>query len=1122
MKNFFLPLIMLLAIALKVDAKIDARMLRQPDVSATHITFVYAGDIWIVPKSGGVAMKLSSPLGEESFPRFSPDGNQIAFSGNYSGNTDVYIVPTLGGIPQRLTHHPMGDRLVDWRPNGKEVFFASGRESGSTRFNKLFSVSLDGGMAVKMPFAYGEFGAYSPDENYFAYMPETYDFSTWKRYRGGAASDIWLYDFKTKAAQNITNSEAGDGHPMWFGKFIYFLSDRGANQRQNIWKYSLDTKQITQVTNFKDFDISFPAIGPKDIVFENGGKLYLLDLATEKYKEVEIEVVTDLATLAPKSVNVSSLVSNATISPSGQRVVVEARGELFNLPAKDGFIKNLTKSSGVAETYPAYSPDGKYIAYWSDKTGENQLTLLAPDGSGKEKVLTDYKDGYKYKIFWSPNSKMVAFIQNNQWIQIFDIDKNELIKVDRTIDLGHPALNGFELNWSSDSKWITYSKTIENTHSAIFLYNIDDKKIQQVTTGFYSDDSPVFDPDGKYLFFLTNRSLNPLYSSLDDTWIYPNTTQIASVSLRKDVSSLLAPKNDEEKPKEEKKAEEKKEEKPNGEKGKELKAVDEKNKDVKKEDAKKDDKAKEEKKDDKKVEPLKIDLDGFESRLEILPPKAGNYSNLRAVKGKVLFIRNRNAGVTEGQTPLVAYNMEKREEETILDNSTGFEVSADGKKLLANDRATISVIDAAPKQKMENRLRTAELEMTINPKEEWKQLFSDVWRRYRDFFYDADLHKIDWNDLRKQYGKLIDESVTRWDVNFVIGSLISELSSSHTYVGGGDVERANIRNNGLLGVDWVLENGAYKVARIVDGAKWDNEVRSPLKQTGLKIKEGDYILAVNGNTIDISKDPWAAFEGLGGKTVSLTVNDKPTLEGAKEIIVSTLPSEMRLRNLEWINHNREYVEKLSGGKVGYIYMPNTGGNGQTELIRQYHGQLDKEAFIIDERFNSGGQLPARFIELINRPIAHQLQFRDRADQQYPLVANNGPKVMLINGQSVSGGDAFPYVFKSQKVGPIVGTRTMGALIGPATGHTLMDGGFITCPDGRIFDNQGKWFPENHGVEPDIKVIDDPNLLMQGKDPQLERGVEEALKLIKTNPRLKVKHPEYEDRTADGYKRNYKK
>lgn len=1069
------------------QAQVSARMLRYPDVSQTHITFVFAGDIWIVPKAGGLASRLSSPRGEESFPRFSPDGKAIAFSGNYDGNTDIYVIPALGGTPERLTHHPMADRMLDWFPDGQSILFASSMASGRQRFRQLYKVSAKGGLPERLPVPYGEFGTISPDEKWLAFTTRSRDFRNWKRYRGGMNPNIWLFDLQNTSAKIVAKSDADDGQPMWHGSTLYFLSDRGDNQRHNIWAYDTASGELRQVTDFTDFDIRFPAIGPSDIVFEAGGRLYLLDLTTEKYREVKVDVVIDRAASRPHLTKVERFISNAWISPSGKRAVFEARGDLFSVPAEHGPIVNLTGTAGVAERYPAWSPDGKSIAYWSDRSGEYELTVRDAGGTGGEQKLTSLGTGFRYRLSWSPDSRKLAFVDQAMRIRIFDRDSGKLTEVDRGLYMFHGDLNAFRVSWSADSRWLAYSRSLNMASTAIFLFDLQNGERHQVTSGYYADVSPAFDPEGKYLYYLTNRSLRPIYSDLDNSWIYTNTTQIAAVPLRKDVPSPLAPRNDEEK------AEPTKTEK-RPEKKEETAATAE-------------------------TPRVAIDLEGFEHRAVLLPPEAGNYNGLTAAAGKVIYRKLPRTGSGDKHSPVMYYDVSERKEETLLDDSDGFQLSADGKKILTVKNGKFGIVDVKPKQKVEKPLRTAELEMTVNPQAEWRQLFADTWRFERDYFYDKNMHGVDWQAMRRQYGALIEECETRWDVHYVLGELIAELNASHTYRGGGDTETPERRSVGLLGVDWKLENGAYRIARIIDGAPWDAEVRSPLAAPGVGVKAGDYILAVNGRKLDPSKDPWAAFQGLGGKTVSLTVNSRPTLDGARVVIVETLTSETRLRHLAWIEANRRKVEEATGGRAGYIYVRSTGLDGQTELVRQFMAQFTKDALIIDERFNSGGQIPDRFIELLNRPPLSYWAVRDGKDWQWPPVAHFGPKVMLINGWSGSGGDAFPYYFKKAGLGPLIGTRTWGGLIGISGAPGLIDGGSVTVPTFRMYSTGGEWFEEGYGVAPDIEVIDDPGAMAQGRDPQLERAIDEINRLLQTRPYVAPRRPAYEDRTTHGEANN---
>ena len=1090
--------------AATASAEVDARMLRYPDVSETHIAFVYAGDIWVVAKGGGTAQRLSSPPGEELFPRFSPDGARLAFSANYDGNTDVYVVDASGGTPQRVTYDPSPDRLLDWSPDGSRLLFASPRASGIPGISRLFLAPASGGLPERLPMAYGEFGALSPDGRRIAFSTKDRGFRAWKRYRGGTAPDIWLFDLETLESRNLTANDANDAYPMWHGDTLYFLSDRGPGLRSNIWALDISSGELRQVTSFADFDITFPAIGPSDIVFQAGGRLYLLGLEDEAVHEVRVEVVTDLAGVRPRQVNASGLIQWADISPTGKRVVLQARGEIFTVPARHGVVLNLSRTSGAAERFPAWSPDGAHIAVWTDAGGEYELQLI-PAGGGEPRTVTRLGPGFRYRPFWSPDSTKIAFIDHTQAIRVFDLEAETFQDVDRGRWMLHPGLEGFELSWSADSRFIAYSRGLE-INNAVFLFDTATGTRRQVTSGYFSDTGPVFDPDGKYLYYLSNRTLDPIYSDMDDTWVYPNTTSVVAVPLRGDVPSPLAPRNDDE--------------------GLEAEDADDeedgKNADTKgkKEDkkAKNDDHGdSEEKEKEKAPEPVTIDFEGFEARAVVLPLEAGNYAGLAAVSGKVVFHRSPRSGSNDEQSPIGFFDLEEREEKTVLDDADEFVVSSDGTKLLVASGDTWAIVDVAPDQKIggsgddDTRLDTSRLEMTLDPRAEWRQLFAEVWRTYRDSFYDPNLHGLDWEALRAHYGALLDDAVTRWDVDFIIAELIGEVNASHTYVGGGDVERAPRRGVGLLGVDWGLDGGGLRIARIVRGAPWDAEERSPLDEPGVKIAEGEYLLAVNGVPVDISKDPSAAFDGLAEQTVILTVNTRPTPEGAREVLVETLADDSDLRYREWVERNRQRVLEASGGRIGYVHVPDTSVNGQTELVRQINSQIRLPGLIIDERFNRGGQLPDRFIELVNRPMVARIFFRHGAVVTHPTVTHYGAKAMLINGWAGSGGDAFPWFFKELGVGPLVGERTWGGLIGPAVGHGLIDGGRYTAPPGRLYSVRGEWFAEGHGVDPDLPVVDDPSQLAKGLDPQLGAAITAVLEQLEENPPVFADPPAFEVR-----------
>lgn len=1063
--------------------------MQYPDVSDSQITFVYGDDVWIVPKSGGTASRLSSPKGIERYPKFSPDGSMIAYTANYNGNSDVYFIETNGGIPKRLTYHGMFDRVLGWTPDGKSVLFSSSRESGRQRYNQFYTVSINAGEAKKLPIPYGDYASFSPDGQKIAYTDRSRVNRNWKRYRGGTAPDILVFDLNSFQTENVTKNNANDELPMWNGETIYYMSDNGPNKRNNLWQYDIASRANKQLTNFKDFDITFPEVGPSDIVFEAGGKLYLYNLSSGNVSEVNVQLISDQKGLIAKQKNVTSFMQSATLSPDGNRVVVQARGELFDLPATKGFVANLTSSPGIAERKPSWSPDGKYLAYWSDATGEYQLTLHNMIGNQKPKTITNFKKGFNYTIYWSPDSKKIAYVDQSMAINYVDIDTGQVVKIDQGKYMFEGGLRDFRVSWSPDSKWIAYNRGTDNpSTSAIFLYNVDARNVSQLTSGFYSDSSPTFSQDGKHLFFRTTRTFQPVYSDLDNTFIYPNTANIAVGTLDGSTPSLLEVENDAFKAPE-------KEEDEIVDKGKS--------------------KRKKKNKDDGASEEVKttIKIAGFENRVELLDVTPGNLGDLSTVDDKLLFVRYPNSGSPEEASPSLDYfDFEEKEVKTIVSDVSSYEVSADGKKVLVLQGEKLAVLDIDADQKVDDTVPTKDMTMTVVPKEEWKQIFNDVWRFERDYFYDPNMHGVDWEAMKTRYGALVDQANSRNDVNIIIGDLIAELNASHTYTGGGDIDNADRISVGYLGADIHLENGQYRIKKIISGAPWDAEVRSPLSKPGIDINEGDYILAVNGVPLDTTKPLSAAFQGLSGATVQLTVNKTPSLVNAKKVLVETIRSETRLRHLAWIENNRQRVDKATDGRIGYIYVRSTGLDGQNELVRQFYGQMSKEGMIIDERFNSGGQIPDRFIELLDRKPLAFWAVRDGKDWAWPPSGNFGPKVMLINGFSGSGGDAFPDYFKKRGLGPLIGTRTWGGLIGISGAPNLVDNGRITVPTFRMYNPKGGWFKEGHGVDPDIEVVEDFQKLANGTDVQLEAGIEEVLKLINNGKSFKAPpRPEFEIR-----------
>jgi len=1118
-----------------------AGMLRYPDVGRTHIVFAYANDLWLVPIEGGTAIPLASPEGVEAFPRFSPDDKTIAFVGNYDGDEDLYTMPVGGGIPRRVTHHPATEILCDWTPDGKLLFFSNAL-AGLPRQTQLFTVPVTGGIPTRLPVPYGANGAISPDGTWLAYTPHTRDSRTWKRYEGGMATDIWLFNLRDNSAKKITDWEGTDSQPMWHGDMVYYMSDEGPDHRLNIWSYDTKSGKHEQITRMKEFDVKWPSIGAGpngtgEIVFQNGPDLMLLDLATKQVRTVPVNIPGARPKVRPHLVDASENIQDREISATGKRVVLSARGDIWTLPAKHGSPRNLTATSGVAERDPYWSPDGRWISYFSDESGEYHLYIMQSDGKGKPRKLTDDGEGYLYTPRWSPDSKRIVFRDKTGSIYVTEVESGDTKLVDRD----EWAAQG-EVNWSSDSNWLVYAKTGDNVQRSLWLYKVDDGTKHQVTSGMFNDEQPVFGRDGKFLYFVSNREFSsPVYEDIGTTFVYNRTGRLYAVPLRDDIASPWAPKSDEETWKDEKEAEKKKDE--DSESNGDEDAADKKDEDEgageKKNDedhAEKGDKKQESQADEeegeesaekdgkhkgKKKEPVKIDLEGFEHRVIQVPVDRGNFAGLAVNdKGQLIYVRVPRRGEPgEPSIKLLDPKDEKKKEKTVLDGARAVAMSPDGKKLLVMKHRQMAIVNTRPKQKMEDQVSTKGMLVQIDPRAEWRQIFNEAWRIERDFFYDPNMHGVDWPAIRDQYAKMLDDCNSREDVRYVIGEMIAELNVGHAYArGGGDGDEPEHVSVGMLGCDFALENGAFRIKKIYEGGVWDIDARGPLSQPDVGVKEGDYVLAVNGTPMDTTSDPWAAFQGMAGETVTITVSDKPTMDDdARDVVVKLLPSEREERFRNWIESKREYVDEKSDGKVGYIYVTNTGINGQNDLFRQFYGQRDKAALIVDDRWNGGGQIPTRFVELLNRPVANYWARRDGHDWTWPPDSQQGPKCMLINGMAGSGGDYFPWWFRAAGVGPLIGMRTWGGLVGYSGGPRFIDGATVTSPSFAFYEKNGTWGIEGHGVDPDYKVVDDPSLMVNGDDPQLDKAIELMLDDIQKNPYTPPARPAYPDRSGMGIK-----
>ncbi len=1070
------------------------------------------------------------------YPKFSPDGRTIAFMGNYDGNRDIYTLPAAGGIATRITHHPAGEELCGWTPDGKLMFLTNG-VAGLARQTQLFTVPPTGGLPEQVGVPYSGFAALSDDGQWLAMTPYSIDNRTWKRYRGGMATDIWLVNLKTHESKKVTDWEGTDTLPMWHGTDVYYLSDAGPQHRLNIWKYDTKAGKNEQVTTFADDDVRWPSMGPGangqgEIVFQLGSQIRLLDLGNRQVASVDIAVPGDRPTLRTRNVDAGDTIRGASISPGGKRVAIEARGDIWTNPAKEGAVQNLTRTDAIFERDPSWSPDGKWIAYFSDRTGEYELWVMPSNGRGEARKLTDLGPGFRYAPTWSPDSKMISFTDKAGALLLCTVESGAV----KTIDTD-PWANQMSTSWSHDSGWVAYGRADDaNAQVCLWLYNVASGEKTRVTSPMFDSDGPVFDRKGDFLYFRTTRHFqSPIYGETDGSFVYAGTQLLAAAPLRADVKSPFAAKNDSDDSKD--KDKDKKEDKKDGEKGDgDKKKDDEAKKDepakngekpadeAKKDDEEKKDGGKDKKGEDKKIEPVKIDLEGFEGRCIPLPVSPGVFGGIAVSdSGKVIYVRRLVRGM-EGEPSLKVFDpaADKKEEKTVVDGVGAFDITADGKKLLAyKSGKSMAVVEPASGQDMSKPVVIGGMLASVDPRAEWKQIFTDAWRLERDFFYDPNMHGVDWPKMRDHYGPMIDDCASRQDVGYVIGELISELNVGHAYVTSlGDTGDEPRTPTGLLGCDFELaeKNGAkaYKITRIYGGAPWDLDSRGPLAEPGLGVKEGDFLLAVDGDPVDTRKDPWAALVGTAGRTVVITVSENAAMDDkAKDVVVKPIGNEAAIRYRSWVERNRQHVLEASGGKVGYIHVPDTGVNGQNELIRQFFGQRSMDALIIDDRWNGGGQIPNRFIELLNRPASNYWARRDGNDWPWPGDAHFGPKCMLINGRAGSGGDAFPAYFKAKGLGKLIGLRTWGGLVGISGNPVLIDGGTITVPTFGYYKLNGTWGIEGHGVDPDIQVYDDPGKMASGADVQLDAGVAQMLKELSERPYVKPQRPAYPNRAGMG-------
>jgi len=1080
----------LLVLALVASAYGDeGRLLRFPDICRDKIVFVSGGDLWTVPAAGGRALKLTNSEGLEIFPRFSPDGKQIAFTGQYDGDQNVYVMPAEGGEPKRLTFHPgmqtserMGPEsiVMDWTNDGSKILYRSREATHATWEGQLYLVSPNGGYREPLPLPRGGFASYSADGSKIAYCPIFRDFRTWKRYKGGLAQDVWIYDLKNSKSEKITDWIGTDNLPMWdhaSGK-IYFNSDRTSTGRLNLHCYDPQTKQTTQVTSFTDYDVRWPAMGPGAIVFENGGYIYVLDLPNGTPRKVNVELSSDRVLARPKFVKCDDKIQDFDISQDGKRALLGARGDIFTVPAKHGNTRDLTNTPGAHEKFATFSPDGRRIAYISDESGEDEIYLLDPGGQGKPVRLTTDGHCYRYGPVWSPDSKKLVWSDKDTRLHWVDVESK------KQLDIDHSTQGDIRYySWSPDSRWIGYFKNNEAGLSQIFLYSLEENRSRAITSGAFNDYDPVFDPNGKYLYFLSDRTFNPILGNYEFDFVLNKMTDIVAVTLAKDSLSPFAPQSDEVKPAEKEKGSEKGE---------------------KKEDKKKGDKA-----EAAKTPKVTIDFDGIFDRQVKFPISAGNYGGLSAAEGRIYYLSAPMGGlsgpVEETKQSLHVFDMEKREDHEFLGELDGYHLTPDGKKMIYKKGATYEIIDAAGEKAKtgEGVLDLSKMETRVDQTAEWHQIFEEAWRIERDFFYDSLMHGVNWKRIHDLYAPLVPHVAHRYDLTYTIGEMIGELSCSHTYVGGGDQPHPASDKVGLLGVNWTIDStaGLFRIGRILEGQNWREDRRSPLSEPGIKASAGDYVLEINGTPLKSSDDPYRLLENTSGETVSLKLSKTPDGKGSWPVEAKTISNEGDLRYHDWVKHNHHYVDSASNGRIGYLHIPDMGGPGLQEFTSTYYAQIRKEGLVIDVRNNGGGFVSQLVLERLQRVLQGMGTSRNFPEPStYPSTVFNGYLVCLINEGSASDGDIFPYYFRKYGLGPVIGKRTWGGVVGIRGFRPFVDGGFITAPEFALYDLKGDWQIENHGVDPDIDVDNLPEVLYQGRDQQLDRGIAELMKKITESPK----------------------
>jgi tricorn protease len=1059
----------------------QTKLLRFPDVYGDKVVFCYAGDLWLAPSAGGTATRLTAAPGQELFPKFSPDGKQVAFTGQYDGDEQVYVVPVTGGSPTQLTFYPAvgplpprwgyDNQVYGWTVDGKAVLFRSMRYGWDLTDTRLYTVGVGGGLPVPLPMPVSGGGTFSPDGKQVAYSPLIRDFRTWKRYEGGWAQDLYIFDLATDEAKQITDNKRTERDPMWIGGKVYFAADWDGTL--NLYSYDVASGDTQQLTTSKEFDVRWPS-GAADgrIVYEEGGELRIYDTNTGAISKLQIYVPNDGVAMRPSRVSAAGNIEQWGLSPKGKRAVFAARGDIFTAPIEHGPTRNLTNSSNAHDKWPAWSPDGKRIAFLSDRTGEDELYLVNQDGSGDLEQLTDDGKEMRYRPAWSPDGKYIAFSDKYGKIYLVEVASKKKKEI-----ADDPINFVLDYTWSPNGGFLAFTLSEPNGFNSLWVYSVAGGKLHRITGEMWNEFEPAWGPDGNYLYYMSDREYYPQIGSIEWNYVMDRETGIFALALRKDVKNPFPLRSDE----------------------------------VETEADSKDDKDKKDKKDDdedkeKKKEYIKIDFDGLSGRVARVPVEDDNYYNLNVIDGQLVYAKGGPFYYGRGsdiRPSIHFFDLKEREVKTAVEKTGAYTLSQDGKKMLVRADGAFKLYDAKPSPGDAKTVSTDGLQVDRIPAQEWAEIFEEVWRRYRDFFYAANMHGYDWKAIGDRYRALLPHVAHRSDLNYVLGEMVAELSASHSYIQGGDYEIPDRAPVALPGARLELDEkaGRYRIAKILRGQNEESRYRAPLTEVGVDVNEGEYILAINGEPLAAGDNPYELLRNKAGNPVTFTVNSRPENKGARDVTFDPISSERSLTYLNWVLRNMEYVDKTTGGRVGYIHIPDCGSNGLREFIKYFYGQIRKEGLVIDARGNGGGNTSQMFIERLRRELL-SVDYARNSDHPstYPATVFNGHMVCLLNETSASDGDIFPAMFRKAGLGPLIGKRSWGGVVGISGRGPLIDGGSVYVPEFGFVNTDGEWDIENYGVAPDIEVENDPKSVIEGKDPQLERGIEEVMKMIKSNPK----------------------